>query len=215
MAKELENFRAEREVYDFIYGKLDLEDFVPIIRDNVLNINVEDYVFYDLTFENVIDILDDELIRNINSPNENFLSAACAAGKITIMASLMYNFGNFFGLDNIYEMYLLAKNALNKALTEDEKIITKFNGKKIAFFLKEALFVEFSEYKLLTVDHNNSNRTYNQMLQGKIEREVKPGAIVVKIFDNFEASQSLRFKKAKTLKNKYNKNFMVFYYEKK
>jgi hypothetical protein len=215
MEEEFENFKAQKEIYDFLYGKLSLEEFVPVAQNNILNMNIEDYVFNDLSFKNVISILDDELIRNIDGPNEHFLNIASNAGKIIIMASLMYNFGNFFGLENIYEMYLLAKNVLNKALTENEKIIKKFGKKKIAFFLKDSLFVELEEYRLIVIDHNNNNRTFNQMLQGKVEQETKPGSIIIKIFDNFEENQYLKLLKTKTLKNKYNKNFMVFYYEKK
>jgi SAM-dependent methyltransferase len=215
LKKSYERFFKEKIVYDLLYGKLVLDDFVPLIKYNILNMNVENHVFHDLSFENIIDILNDELIRYTNYAGENFLNIASGAGKITILAAMMYNFENFFGVDNIQEMHLMAKHLLDKAAEDTGMVTRELAMKKISFFLKDPLFVEFNEYKLIVVDHNNSNEMYNIMLQNKLEREVKLGSIIIRIYDPFEENKHLKLLKTRIFTDISNREFMVFFYEKK
>jgi hypothetical protein len=212
----LKEFSKEKAVYELLYGNLIIDDFLPMIKYDILNMNVENYVFNDLSFENIIEIVGDDILKNIDSNNENFLNVASAAGKITIITAMLYNFSNNFGVDNIYEMNLLSRNLLDKAVLDTSEITKEFATKKIIFFLKDPLLIEFGEYKLIIFDYNNNNRVFNAFLQEKVEREVQKGAIIVKIFDNFEESKHLKLLKTKILRNEiYKKNFMVFYYEKR
>jgi hypothetical protein len=212
----LKEFSKEKAIYELLYGDLIIDDFLPVIKYNILNIDVENYVFNDLSFENVIDIVGDDILKKIDSKNENFLNVASAAGKITIITALLYNFNNNFGIDNIYEMNLLSRNLLDKAVLDTSEITKEFATKKINFFLKDPLLIEYGEYKLIIFDYNNNNRSFNAFLQEKVEREVQKGTIIVKIFDSFEETRHLKLLNTKIIRNKiYKKNFMVFYYEKR
>jgi hypothetical protein len=108
-----EKFAKEKLIYDLLYGNLILDDFVPIIKHNTLNINVENYVLHDLSFENIIDIMNDDIIKSSKIENKNFLNIASAAGKIVIITAILHNFKNIFGIDNIYEMGIISRVLLN------------------------------------------------------------------------------------------------------
>ncbi|MDR0572075.1 MAG: hypothetical protein LBG48_04460 [Rickettsiales bacterium] len=213
MTEDLEEIES---IYKSIYGDIILEDFVILAKDNILNINIENYTYNDLSFKNIFDILNDNIIRNIDCNNKNFLNVASGAGKITIFTSLFYNFSNNFGIENIYEMYILSKTILDKIKTNPNKKYTALNNKKINFFLRDPLLVELGEYKLIVLDYNNNNRLFNELFQEKVEKEAKPGSIIIKIFSNFQESKHLKLLKTKILKNTvYKKSFMVFFYEKR
>jgi hypothetical protein len=212
----IENFEELKLIYDSIYKDIVLEDFVILAKDNILNMNIEDYIYNDLSFENIIGILNDDIIKNIDGNGESFLNIAAGAGKITIFTSLLHNFSSNFGIENVYETYLLSKTILDKIKTSPDEKYAVFSNKKINFFLRDPLLVNLNEYKLIILDYNNKNRLFNELIQEKIEREAKPNSIIIKIFNNLQENRRLKLLKTKILRNPIcKKNFMVFFYEKK
>jgi hypothetical protein len=118
-------------------------------------------------------------------------------------------------VENTYEMHLLSKTILDDLKSDPDNKHLALDEKEISFFLRDPLYVELSEYKLIIVDYNNKNMMFNELLQQKIEREVKPDTIIVKIFNNFEENTKLKLLKVKFLRNFENKkDFMVFFYKK-
>lgn len=213
---ELIKETTEFECFNYLYSGFVLDDFATFGKKNFFNKDFEDFVFSDLNYYNVYDILNDDLlckfIDGVGGENINFLNLAGGVGKLALFINIFYKIGKTTTVENIYELHRLSKYFFAK-LTGSEFYGQLLKNDDVNFVNDDLFSVDFGDYNLMVVNYNNNNVDFNEVLLNKIKKECQSGTLIVKIMDPFEENAVLELKKSKILQNDNGNGFFVYFYE--
>lgn len=200
----------EYKYFSYLFGNLNINDFVVFARENYLNKDYESHAYVDFDYCIVIDIINDEIIKKLI--NVNCIHLASGAGKIIFLLSKLYSFNEYIGVENMFELHELSNILMEKVLNSEYSTVVK--DKNISFINAELLSADLKNKNLIIIDYNNTDNVFNTMLENKIINEAEKGCKIVKILKPFQQNIGLKLIKIKVVKNKTNRRILVYYYNK-
>lgn len=195
-----------KEMYDYIYSSVILDDFAQLAKENVLNINYENYCYNELSFDSIMKVIKNPNIANLDT-DSSVLTISCGAGQLPIILKQYYHFSVVYGVETTFEFFNLSKQFLEQYMEYND-----LNGTRIPLTMNDPLLIDFSKFNLIFIEYNNTNILYNDMLKEKIKQECQSNTIIVKFSTRFKADKKIKLVDKISIENKNNeKNFVYFY----
>ena len=199
-------YSQEKELYDYLYSNIVLDDFSQLAKDNVLNINYENYCYQELDFNSIMKVITNKTLTDVVK-EAKILTLCCGAGQLPIMLKHCYKFEVVYGVETTFEFFNLSKKILEQYREYD-----MIGNTTATLTMNDPLLIDFSKFDVIFIEYNNTNILYNDMLKEKIRQECKPNTIVVKFTTRFKADEKIKLVDKISITNKNdNKNFVYFY----
>ena len=218
LIKDLLSYNRDRTIakksykyFKFLFNNIDVNDFAVIGRENYLNKDYENHTYIDLDYNINFDIVNDDIIKQIK--DINCIHLGSGAGKIVFLMSFLYYFQECVGVENIFELYELSNRLKDNFL--NGKYGEALKDSNISFINDSLLSADLSNKNLIILDYNNTNTTFNNMLENKIINEAKQGCKIIKILKPFKDNVGLKLLQVKPLKTADNKVMFVYYYDRR
>ena len=195
-----------KAMYDYIYSNVVLDDFAQLAKDNVLNVNYENYCYNELSFDSIMKVIKNQNIANLDT-NSSVLTISYGAGQLPIILKKYYHFAVVYGVETTFEFFNLSKQFLEQYIEYND-----FNVSKIPLTMNDPLLIDFSKFNLIFIEYSNTNILYNDMLKEKIKQECKSNTVIVKFATRFKADEIIKLVDKISIENKNNENNFVYFY---
>lgn len=196
--------------FNYLFKNINVNDFAILGRENYLNKDYENHTYIDSDYNISFDIVNDDIVKKIN--NINCIHLGSGAGKIVFLMSFLYYFQECVGVENMFELYDLSNTLKEKFLNGEYAEALKDSN--IGFINDSLLSADLNNRNLIIVDYNNTNTTFNDMLENKIINETQQNCKIIKILKPFKSNIGLKLLQIKPLKTVNNKIIFVYYYNK-